>query len=96
MYATAVSLGRIVSELVINEHAFPKDSPDGHVVRNYHIDGSDLKLVVSDNGIGKPEAADIPAKGGLATAIVTALAQQLDAKVENLTQRFKSLVARAA
>jgi two-component sensor histidine kinase len=82
--AKAVSLGLIVTELVINalKHAFPKDRPDGQVVVSYQIDGSDWKLVVSDNGIGKPDVVATPAKGGLGTTLVKALAQQLDARVD--------------
>ncbi|WOJ88816.1 histidine kinase dimerization/phosphoacceptor domain -containing protein [Methylocapsa polymorpha] len=84
VYATAVSLGLIVTELVINalKHAFPQDGPGGQVVVSYQIDGSDWTLVVSDNGIGKPDVAASAAKVGLGTAIVKALAQQLDAKVD--------------
>ena len=82
--AKAVSLGLIVTELVINalKHAFPKDRPDGRVVVSYEIDGPDWKLVVSDNGIGKPDVAATLAKGGLGTTLVKALARDLDAKVE--------------
>ncbi len=82
--ARAVSLGLIVTELVINalKHAFPKDRQDGRVVVSYEIDGADWKLAVSDNGIGKPDAANTPAKGGLGTTLVKALAQDLDAEVE--------------
>ena len=85
--AKAVSLGLIVTELVINalKHAFPKDKPDGRVVVSYEIDGPDWKLVVSDNGIGKPDIVATPAKGGLGTTLVKALAQDLDAKVEFLS-----------
>jgi two-component sensor histidine kinase len=81
--ARAVSLGLIVTELVINalKHAFPDDRQDGRVVVSYQIDGSDWKLVVSDNGIGKPDAA-ASARGGLGTTLVKALAQDLDAEVE--------------
>ncbi len=84
VYATAVSLGLIVTELVINalKHAFPKDRSDGQVLVSYQTDDSGWKLVVSDNGIGKPDVAAAAAKGGLGTAIVKALAQQLDAKVD--------------
>jgi two-component sensor histidine kinase len=80
--AKAVSLGLIVTELVINalKHAFPKDRPNGRVVVSYEINGSDWKLVVSDNGLGK--SCTTPAEGGLGTALVKALAQQLDAKLE--------------
>lgn len=83
-YATAVSLGLIVTELVINalKYAFPKDRPDAQVVVSYQTDGSDWTLVVSDNGFGKPDGGARPAKGGLGTTIVKALAQQLNAEVE--------------
>jgi chemotaxis protein methyltransferase CheR len=82
--AKAVSLGLIVTELVINalKHAFPKDRPDGRIIVSYEIDGSDWKLAVSDNGIGKPDVISHPAKGGLGTTLVKALAQDLDARVE--------------
>jgi two-component sensor histidine kinase len=56
--ARAVSLGLIVTELVINalKHAFPDDRQDGRVVVSYQSDGLDWKLLVSDNGIGKDPA----------------------------------------
>jgi two-component sensor histidine kinase len=52
--AQTVSLGVIVTELVINalKHAFPEDREDGRVVVSYETDASDWKLVVSDNWIG--------------------------------------------
>jgi chemotaxis protein methyltransferase CheR len=86
--AKAVSLGLIVTELVINalKHAFPKDRPDGRIIVSYEIDGSDWKLAVSDNGIGKPDVISHPAKGGLGTTLVKALAQDLDAKGRNRQQ----------
>jgi len=82
--AKAVSLGLIVTELVINalKHAFPKDRPDRQVIVRYEIDGSDWKLTVSDNGIGKSDIIGTPAKGGLGTTLVKALAQDLDARVD--------------
>lgn len=85
--AKAVSLGLIVTELVINalKHAFPMDTQDGRVVVSYEIDGADWKLAVSDNGIGKPDSAAASAKGGLGTVLVKALARDLDAKVEVVT-----------
>jgi two-component sensor histidine kinase len=80
----AVSLGLIVTELVINalKYGFPNDRPDARVVVSYQIDGPDWTLVVSDNGIGKPDIISTPAKGGLGTTLVKALAQDLDATVE--------------
>jgi two-component sensor histidine kinase len=79
--AKAASLGLIVTELVINalKHAFPKDRSDGQVVVSYQIDGPDWKLVVSDNGTGKPDSIATPTRSGLGTTLVKALAQDLDA-----------------
>ena len=81
--AEAVSVGLIVTELVINaiKYAFPNDRADARVLVTYEIDGADWKLVVSDNGVGKSDG-DAAAKGGLGTAIVTALVMQLGAQME--------------
>jgi DNA helicase II / ATP-dependent DNA helicase PcrA len=46
-----------LSHLTMQSGAFPKDRQDGRVAVSYQIDGSDWKLVVSDNGIGKPDVA---------------------------------------
>lgn len=78
----SVSLGLIVTELVINalKHAFPGDR-EGKIQVDYRSLGGDWKLSVSDDGVGTPETmAD--AKPGLGTSIVEALANQLDATVE--------------
>jgi two-component sensor histidine kinase len=76
----AVSLGLIVTELVINalKHAFP-GGRSGHVVLDYHVDDASWTLAVSDDGIGRPTK---PAKVGLGTSVVEALAHQLGARVE--------------
>ncbi|WP_022674604.1 sensor histidine kinase [Novosphingobium sp. B-7] len=78
----SVSLGLIVTELVINalKHAFP-GGRDGRILVDYHMHDVGWTLSVSDNGIGTPETlAD--AKPGLGTSIVEALASQLHATVE--------------
>jgi two-component sensor histidine kinase len=53
----AESLGLIVTELVINslKHAFKENSTDARITVGYDVFGQDWKLVVADNGIGKPE-----------------------------------------
>ncbi len=53
----AVSIGLIVTELVMNalKHAFPGERPDAAIVVSYRVAGTDWKLTVSDNGIGKPD-----------------------------------------
>jgi chemotaxis protein methyltransferase CheR len=81
--ADAVSVGLIVTELVINavKHAFPEQSPSAEVVVCYEVNGTDWKLSVSDNGVGRPEGDAARVKGGLGTSLVSALAHQLDAQV---------------
>jgi two-component sensor histidine kinase len=81
--ATAVSLGLIVTELVINalKHAFPKDRRSGEIIVSYEVNGRDWMLVVSDNGIGKSNDGTTEPKRGLGTSIVNALADQLYAQV---------------
>jgi two-component sensor histidine kinase len=80
--AHAVSLGLIVTELVINalKYAFPVGKQNAIVTVGYEISATGWRLTVSDNGVGK--ADKIPTTGGgLGTTIVDALAQQLGAKV---------------
>ena len=80
----AVSIGLIVTELVINalKHAFPEDKAEGHVTVSHEVDGTNWKLSVTDTGIGKPDFGTDQTKAGLGTSIVKALAQQLHAVVE--------------
>jgi two-component sensor histidine kinase len=79
----AVSLGLIVTELVINalKYAFPAPCKAPVVEIRYEINGTDWKLTVSDNGIGRMEGDKPAGKGGLGTALVSALARQLEAQV---------------
>ncbi len=83
----AVSLGLIVTELLINafKHAFPKDAEDARVVVGYEADGADWKLSVSDNGEGMPLRQPGNAKTGLGTSLVDALARQNAAQIEIIT-----------
>lgn len=79
----AVSIGLIVTELVINalKHAFA-DGSEGKILVKYDVDGADWRLSVSDNGIGREDQGHERARSGLGTSIVDALARQLDARVE--------------
>ena len=81
--AHAVSVGLIVTELVINalKYAFPNGKKDAVIIVGYEISGADWNLSVSDNGVGK-SGSIAATEGGLGTTIVDALAQQLDAKVK--------------
>jgi two-component sensor histidine kinase len=79
----AVSLGLIVTELVINalKHGFPS-CDEGEILVKYDAQDSGWQLSVSDNGSGPKEAAGEPAHIGLGTSIVEARAHQLNATVE--------------
>lgn len=81
--AHAVSIGLIVTELLINavKYAFPMPRDDAAIQVIYDINGTDWKLTVSDNGVGK-SADDAKPISGLGTAIVRALVRQLDAQME--------------
>jgi chemotaxis protein methyltransferase CheR len=80
----AVSLGLIVTELVINaaKYAFPTNKAGAVVMIAYRRKALDWTLVVSDNGVGKSTSGAVVTSEGLGTAIVLALAKQLEARVE--------------
>jgi len=77
----AVSIGLVVTELVMNalKHAFPAVKADAAILVNYDVSGSDWKLTVTDNGVGKPDMGASSTKPGLGTSLVKALTRQLDA-----------------
>ena len=87
--ADAGSIGLIVTELVINafKHAFVGDRAAGQLVVAYEAADTGWRLAVSDNGIGTPQAHLGPARtgSGLGTIIVEALAKQLGARVDTVT-----------
>lgn len=79
---TSVSLGLVVTELVINslKHAFPDRTQSGSITVDYHAEVSGWSLTVTDDGVGMPKDAE-DRKPGLGTGIVEALAGQLGATV---------------
>lgn len=83
----AESIGLIVTELVMNalKHAFLDENVEGHIIVSYEVAGTNWKLSVADNGVGKPDGVFAQSKSGLGTGIVKALAQQLSAQVETLS-----------
>jgi two-component sensor histidine kinase len=78
----SVSLGLIVTELVINalKHAFPAGRK-GRIMVGYQAHGPNWTLSVGDDGVGMPADA-ASATPGLGTSIVEALARQLRARVQ--------------
>lgn len=87
----SVSLGLIVTELIINalKHAFPDPVQSGRIAIDYVVEGSSWTLTIGDDGVGRPEKT-VP---GLGTGIVEALAKQLKARVETRDTRPGTLVS---
>ncbi len=79
---TSISVGLIVTELVINalKHAFP-DQPTGTIMIDYSSTGTDWTLSVTDDGIGMATGSDAP-KAGLGTGIVEALVRNLQGELQ--------------
>lgn len=90
----AVSIGLIVTELVINalKHAFPVDIKAGHIVVGYEVKDKEWTLSVSDNGGGISNGQS-EGRSGLGTTLVKALAQQLEAQIETISTRNGTIVS---
>jgi two-component sensor histidine kinase len=73
-------VGLVVNELVTNalKHAFPEQSREGAITVKFHREGQDFILCVSDDGAG----AAMPAREGMGTQLVKALAAQLGGRIE--------------
>ncbi|MEO6248791.1 MAG: histidine kinase dimerization/phosphoacceptor domain -containing protein [Sphingomicrobium sp.] len=82
-----VSLGLIVTELVINsiKYAFPTARVSAQVSITFEMKRFEWKLAVSDNGGGRSIAHEGKAKGGLGTALIAALAKQLEASLSEVS-----------
>jgi two-component sensor histidine kinase len=78
----SVSLGLIVTELVINslKHAYPNQIRSGLIEVKFATTAQGWVLSVADDGAGLPTDHEL-AKPGLGTGIVQALAGQLGAEV---------------
>mgnify|MGYP006196315797 FL=1 len=91
----AVSIGLIVTELVLNslKHAFPDEARQGNVLVSYDVAGSSWRLTVSDNGIGRPDKDAPKFVPGLGTNLIEALAKQLHARVEGTMDATGTIVS---
>jgi chemotaxis protein methyltransferase CheR len=79
----AVSIGLIVTELIINavKYAFPEPHASARIRVTFEMAKSDWKLTVADNGIGRNGKEELKTSTGLGTALIGALAKQLQAQL---------------
>ncbi len=105
----AVSVGLIVTELVMNaiKYAFPKSRALPRIRVTFEMAKADWKLIVSDNGVGRHAEPNSEPSTGLGTALIGALAKQLNAQISESSSKdglvvevtrasFVSLLPRAA
>lgn len=84
--ASAVSIGLIITELLINtvKYAFPVQRVGAAIMVSFEMLGDGWRLSVSDNGIGKVSGIK-PTLGGLGTTIVRSLVEQLEATMVTIS-----------
>lgn len=82
----AVSIGLIVTELIINalKYAFPVARSSASILVTFEMAKSDWKLTVADNGKGRG-SEESSTSTGLGAALVAALAKQLEAQVSEIS-----------
>ncbi|MDO5836162.1 MAG: histidine kinase dimerization/phosphoacceptor domain -containing protein [Methanobacterium sp.] len=80
---TTVPLGLIVNELVTNsmKHGFVGDTK-GEINIEFHEEGDEFVLVVSDTGVGFPDDIDFRNTSTLGLQLVNNLTTQIDGKIE--------------
>ena len=86
---SAVAIGIIVNELVINavKYAYPDSS--GPIDVQLRRDGEGIELAIADKGVGM-QSAPAPGSTGMGQRIVEAMATKLDAKIvrDPVAQRY--------
>ena len=81
---TAIPCGLIINELISNslKHAFPDGRAGEISVSMRPVKGSEIELVVSDNGIGLPEDLDFRKAETLGLQLVSTLVEQIGGTME--------------
>ncbi|MCC7551280.1 MAG: sensor histidine kinase [Methanobacterium sp.] len=79
----AVPLGLIINELITNslKYAFP-DEQEGIISINFHKEGDEYMLEVSDDGVGIPTDFELDKSDSLGMLLVTSLTSQIQGEVE--------------
>ena len=75
---TAISIGIVATELVLNalKHAYPKEQ--GQVRISLRARGSEIDLIVEDDGIGAGDRLEGKKSGGLGRRIIAGMADKLE------------------
>jgi two-component sensor histidine kinase len=78
----AVPLGLLLNELVTNsfKHGFPGDRRGRVLVQLARVDDENVRLTVSDDGVGLPPGMDRTSRRSLGLKLVSALTDQLRAR----------------
>lgn len=79
----AIPCGLIINELITNafKHAFP-NRQSGTVKISFNREGSQVKLCVTDNGVGIPDVDNIENPKSLGLTLIQTLSKQLSGKAE--------------
>jgi PAS domain S-box-containing protein len=79
----AIPCGLIINELVSNslKYAFP-DKAEGEIVVGLRVEDDNIKLVISDNGIGLPKHIDYRNTESLGLQLVVTLVDQLNGAIK--------------
>jgi two-component sensor histidine kinase len=79
----SVTCGLIINELISNafKHAFP-DGRSGNIKLSFVKSVKQIKLVVSDDGIGLPENMDIEINDTFGLLLISTLVDQLNGTLE--------------
>ena len=91
---TAIPCGLIINELISNslKHSFPEDMEGEIKVALRRNDKTEVKLTVSDNGVGMPEDMDFRNTTSLGLTLVIALVKQLKGEIELVREKGTEFV----
>ena len=75
------------------KYAFPEQRSSARIRVTFEKAKSDWKLTVSDSGVGRSPSAGSTGSTGLGTALIGALAKQLNAQITEVSSRKGLTVA---
>lgn len=81
---TAISCGLVVNELITNsvKYAFPGRKKGAIRLELKELDGKNVELRVSDNGVGLPDGFDLEAPSSLGMQVIISMTDQISGQLE--------------